>query len=246
MDERGHNADVVHGVDLDRNAPGLPLRGLGLNEFEHTGAVAQRGDPERFRLRRRLAGGERFKRLRGVTPDALIGRNDRKIGVLLARDLVIVSGADLREVLHALAALSRDEAELAVHLHLRQAVNDLTSGVFEHLGIVNIILLVKPGAQLQKAEHALSPVGGIRERCGNLAACREPVERDADGHDVRIVRRFVEIFHERAHALKRIRQQQILLFQIREKLALLELHRFLAAALGVFHAGRFLHAGAEG
>ena len=133
-----------------------------------------------------------------------------------------------------------------MHLHLRQAVNDLTSGVFEHLGIVNIILLVKPGTQLQKAKHALSPVGGIRERCGNLAACREPVERDADGHDVRIVRRLVEIFHERAHTLKRVRQQQILLFQIREKLALLELHRFPAASLGVFHAGRFLHAGAEG
>ena len=24
-DERGHNADIVHGVDLDRNAPGLPF-----------------------------------------------------------------------------------------------------------------------------------------------------------------------------------------------------------------------------
>ena len=244
-DESGHNADVVHGIDLDRNAPGLALCRLRRNESKHAGAVAQRRDPERLRLRRRLAGGERFECLRGVAPDALVGRNDRKIGILLAGDLVIVAGADLCEVLHALAALSRNEAELAVNLHLRQAVNDLTAGVLEHLGVVDVVLLVKPGAQLQKAEHALSPIRGICERRGNLAACREPVERDADGNDVRIVRRLVEVFHKRAHALERVREQKILLFQIREKLALLQLHRFPAAPLGVLHAGRLLHAGAE-
>ena len=132
-----------------------------------------------------------------------------------------------------------------MNLHLRQAVNDLTAGVLEHLGVVDVVLLVKPGAQLQKAEHALSPIRGICERRGNLAACREPVERDADGNDVRIVRRLVEVFHKRAHALERVREQKILLFQIREKLALLQLHRFPAAPLGILHAGRLLHAGAE-
>ena len=58
-----------------------------------------------------VAHGHIVEELRGIHADGLARGDERNIGILTGGFFVVVAGADLREVLHALAALSRDEAE---------------------------------------------------------------------------------------------------------------------------------------
>jgi len=145
---------------------------------------------------------------------------------LLGGLFVVVAGADLRVVADAAGAAPRDEAQLRVHLVLRQAVENVAPGVLKHARVVDVALLVKAGAQLEQALHLLAVLGGIGQRRRDAAAAGEPVERDLDRHDVRVVRRLVQQIHKRVHALIRQREQQVVPREIGEVVALLQRHVF--------------------
>ena len=133
--------------------------------------------------------------------------------------------------------LARDDAEFGVNLVLGQAVDHMAAGVLEELGIVDVVLLVKAGAQLQQAQHVLAPVGRVGQCGGNLAAGGHAVKRDLDGENFRIVGSFVDQVHKGHHALERVAEEQIVLFNVPEVLPFLQAHIADGLPLGITEAG---------
>ena len=223
--EPRHNVRVVHGVDLDADVPLRAEARLRLDVRHQLRLVALRREPARLRLADGLAAREPVERPGRVAPDGRIARQEHEVGVLLGGLFVVVAGADLRVVADAAGTPPRDEAQLCVHLVFRQAVEDAAPRVLEHARVVDVALLVKAGAQLEQALHLLAVLGGIGQRCRDAAAAGETVERDLDRHDVRVVRRLVQQVDEWVDALVRQREQQVVLREIGELVALL--HRYV-------------------
>ena len=119
-----------------------------------------------------------------------------------------------------------------MYLVLRQTVENVAPGVLKHTRVVDVALLVKAGAQLEQALHLLAVLGGIGQRRRDAAAAGEPVERDLDRHDVRVVRRLVQQIHKRVYALIRQREQQVVPREIGKVVALLQRHVFGRRKLG--------------
>ena len=188
-----------------RNRPDLP---------DQPGREVQRAEEQPLRFAGQLAALERIERHGGVTAHCLIGGEEHQVGILLGGRLIVVSGADLREVFRALRRLALDHAELRVHLVVAQAVADLAAGVLQHARVVNVVLLVKPRAQLQEAHHALALRGGVGQRRRDAAAAREPVERDADALHVRRVRRLVQQVDKRVDPLIGEGDEQLVVVEI--------------------------------
>ena len=188
--------------------------------------IAFRREPERLRLADGLAAREPVERFCRVAPDGRVTRQEHEVGVLLGGLLVVVAGADLRVVADAAGAPPRDEAQLRVHLVFRQAVENVAPRVLKHARIVDVALLVKAGAQLEQALHLLAVLGRVGQRRRDAAAAGEPVERDLDRHDIRVVRRLVQQVDKRVDALIRQREQQVVLREIGKVVALLQRHVF--------------------
>ena len=119
-----------------------------------------------------------------------------------------------------------------MHLVFGQTVEDVAPRILEHARVVDVALLVKAGAQLEQALHLLAVLGRVGQRRRDAAAAGEPVERDLDRHDVRVVRRLVQQVDERVDALVRQREQQVVLREIGKVVALLQRHVFGRRDLG--------------
>ena len=230
--EPRHNVRVVHGVDLDADVSRRAEARLRLDVRHQLRLVALRREPERLRLADGLAAREPVERFRRVAPDGRVARQQHEVGVLFGSLFVVVAGADLRVVADAAGTPPRDEAQLRVHLVFRQAVEDAAPRVLEHARVVDVALLVKAGAQLEQALHLLAVLGRVGQRRRDAAAAGEPVERDLDRHDVRVVRRLVQQVDERVDALVRQREQQVVLREIGKVVALLQRHVFGRRDLG--------------
>ena len=68
-----------------------------------------------------------------------------------------------------------DHTQLAVNFVIRQPVNHTTAGILQHLGIVNIVLFIKSGTQLQQAKDILASVSLVGKSCSYFAAGRHTV-----------------------------------------------------------------------
>ena len=101
-----------------------------------------------------------------VSPERLVGGDERQIGVQLRRLLVVVAGAQLGDVLQPLVGLTRDAAYLRVHLEVAEAVDDVASRLFEALRPFDVVALVEAGAQLEQRGHLLAVLGCRDERLG--------------------------------------------------------------------------------
>ena len=149
LDELFHHVFVIQGVDLDGDAALVTLGLLALEKFQHPGFEAVGRDPEVLRLGRQFAVQQGGEGGLAVQARLLVCGNKGEVGVLLAGDLVVVTGAHLGDAREIAVVLTGDDAELGVHLVLGQAVDHMAARVLQHLGIVDVVLLVESGPQLK-------------------------------------------------------------------------------------------------
>ena len=222
FDQLFHDLGIVHGVALDGNVSARSLGDFTVEILQNPALEAQRSNPERVGFGRKLSSQQCLEGRLRVLPRLRIRRDQGEIGVLLAGNLVVVSGPHLGDRFNISAVLAGDQAELGVHLVLRQPVDDPAARVLQHLGIVDVVLFVKAGPQLQQAENVLPLVRRIGQSRGDLAAGGHAVEGDLDGEHLRVVRRLIDQIHKGHHALEGEAHQQVVLFDIAEILALLQ------------------------
>ena len=127
--------------------------------------------------------------LRRIAADRGARRDERQVGVELGRLLVVIARAELRDVLDTVVGLAGDAADLAVHLVIAEAVDDVASGLLEALRPFDIVALVEARAQLEQRGDLLAVLGGVDERFGEVRLACQAVERDFDRDDARVARR---------------------------------------------------------
>ena len=149
--------------------------------------------------------------LHGVAADGGVGGDERQVGVEPRGLLVVVAGAQLGDVLQAVLGLARDAADLRVHLVVAEPVDHVAAGLLEALRPFDVVAFVEPGAQLEQRRDLLAFLGGGDEGLRQMRLARQPVQRDLDGDDGRVVRRLAQQLHERVHALVGVREQHLAL-----------------------------------
>ena len=95
-----------------------------------------------------LDDGHIFKEFRRIRADFLICRHQRQICIHSRRLLVIITCTNLRNILNLILIAISNQADLRMYLIPFKAIDDTASRFLQALRPVNIILLVKPGTQL--------------------------------------------------------------------------------------------------
>ena len=152
--------------------------------------------------------------LGGFLADALVCGDEGIIRIQFAGFFVVVAGADLGDVGVALCALAGDEGQLGVHLVVLETVNHSTAGAFQLLGPVDVVLLVKAGAQLHQRYHFLAVFSSLHQRLHDLGLPRHAVEGHLDGDDVRVLRSLFEHGDKGTDGLVRVAEQHIMLLHL--------------------------------
>ncbi len=148
--------------------------------------------------------------LDGIASERLIDGDEREVGVESGRFLVVVAGAQLRDVLDGpIGRAPCDAANLRVHLVVPEAVQHVATGLLETLGPFDVVVLVEPCAQLEEGRDLFAGVGGRDQRLGEMRLARKAVQRDLDGDDAGVGDCLAEELDEWIHALVRVREQDV-------------------------------------
>ena len=100
----------------------------------------------------------------GVFTDAGMGCHEHKVAVEFGRLLVKVAGAQKREAGERHALAIGELADLGVALKAFGAVDDGAACLFQTLGPLDVVLLVKAGAELHEHRDLFAVLGGIDQR----------------------------------------------------------------------------------
>ena len=209
----GNDLRVIDGVVFQNHGSGFSLPGQ-LDLFVHF------GQQHRFEPQRRHQHGVRFggqalyrhvvEHGAGLLANVLPGGDKGKVGVQLAGLFVIVTGADLGNVAVFAAHPAGDEGQLGMDLVVVKTVEHGTARVLQLLGPVNVVLLVKAGAQLHHGHHFLAVLSGSNEGLHDLGVGCHAVQRHFDGYHVRIRAGTQQHPDKGADALVGIGQQHIM------------------------------------
>ena len=77
---------------------------------------------------------------------------------------------------------SGDQAQLGVHLVLPESVENVTAGILQAMGHLDVVGLVKAGAQFHQNYDFLAVFSGLYQCIDNLAALCHPVKGHLDGN----------------------------------------------------------------
>ena len=91
------------------------------------------------------------------------------------------------------------------------AVDNGAAGLFQTLGPLDVVLLVKAGAELHEYRDLFAVFGSIDERLAQAALFGHAVERDAQRDALGVVGCFVHQVQERVHGLVRVKEQLVVL-----------------------------------
>ena len=97
----------------------------------------------------------------GVLTDAGMGGHEHKVAVELGRLFVKVAGAQQRQARKRHALAIGELADLGVAFKALGAVDDGAAGLFQALGPLDVVLLVKAGAELHEHRDFFAVLGGI-------------------------------------------------------------------------------------
>ena len=115
-------------------------------------------------------------------------------------------------------------ADLAVHLVIVEAVDDVAASFLETLRPGDVVALVETCAQLEEGCYLLARIGGGDKRLRKVRGAGQAVQRDLDGDHVRVCGGLAQQLHERIHALVGIGEQHVFfLYLIDDALAAAQL-----------------------
>ena len=134
-------------------------------------------------VQRAPVAGEVVEHVGDVRADLLVGREQAEVGVQARGRRVVVAGADVHVVAHAVALAAHDQHALGVRLQRRLAVDDVHAGLLQGLGPVDVHALVEARLQLDQRDRLLAALGRV----------------DQGRHERRVVARAVDGLLDREH-----------------------------------------------
>ncbi len=130
-------------------------------------------------VQRAPVAGQVVEHVGDVGADLLVGREQAEVGVQARRRGVVVAGADVHVVAHAVALAAHDEHALGVRLQRRLAVDDVHAGLLHRLRPVDVHALVearlaarraRPPACRARSRRSAPARAASRRSCGRRSA----------------------------------------------------------------------------
>ncbi len=182
-------APVDERVHLHRD-PRRVLGGVGgdrpLDLLEDALAQVRGGDQHLAVVQRAPVAGEVVEHVGDVRADLLVGREQAEVGVQPRGRRVVVAGADVHVVAHAVALAAHDQHALGVRLQRRLAVDDVHAGLLQRLRPVDVHALVEARLQLDQRDRLLAALGGVDQRRHQRRVVARAVDGLLDREHVRV------------------------------------------------------------
>ena len=121
-----------------------------------------------------------------VFTNLLSACHQRVIGIHLRCLFVIISGSNLCNVMDSGTVSVCDQADLGVYLIPLESVQNTASGLFQTLGPVNVVLLIKTCSQLDQNCDFFSVLSRCAEIFYKSCFLRQTVDRDLDRQNFRV------------------------------------------------------------
>ena len=131
--------------------------------------------------------GQVVEQLGDVGADRLVGREEPEVGVQARGRGVVVAGADVDVVAHAVALAAHDQHALGVRLQRRVAVDDVHAGLLQRLRPVDVRALVEARLQLDQADRLLAALGRADQRRHERRVVARAVHGLLDREHLRVV-----------------------------------------------------------
>ena len=123
--------------------------------------------------------GEEVEHVGDVGADLLVAGEQAEVRVQARGLRVVVAGADVDVVAHAVALAAHDEDALGVRLQARVAVDDVHAGLLERARPGDVRALVEARLELDHADRLLAALGRADERRQRAASRRTCGTRSA-------------------------------------------------------------------
>ena len=162
--------------------------------------------------------GHVLEKIRRVLADAGVGGHQAEVRVEPGGLFIVVSGADLRDILYPATFPAGYEAYLGVHLIVFEAVEDGAAGLLKTLGPGDIVLLVEAGAQLHEHSDILAVLRSGGQVFYQLGRLCQAVDSYLDGENGGVGRRLLHKLEEGFHRLIGIEQQRVVAQDLRYEL----------------------------
>ena len=140
----------------------------------------------------------------GIHSNLLIRCHKREVCIKSCGLLVVVSCSDLCDVLDSIFPSACDQAQLGVYFIMLKSVDDLASGLFEHSGPADIILLIKTCTKLYENNYFFSILCRLAKCLDDLTLFCQSVQCHLNGNDTVILCCFCQHFQERSDRIIRI------------------------------------------
>ena len=124
----------------------------------------------------------------------------------------------MRVALDAVGFLPHDQRQLAVHLEVDQAVDDVDAGRFQPRRPGDVVALVEARLQLDQHRHLLALFGRLDQQIDQRRVRADAVQRHLDRDDLRIVDRRAQERLDRRERIERMVDQEVLIRDLLEHL----------------------------
>ena len=213
--ERLNDLGIVQSVELGADAADTAARGLrrfppDAVEQRRQQVLRRHQQPTKRGTRSARAPGELVEEVVEILAQHRIGREQAKIGVEPGRAGIVVAGSHMGVAPDPALLLPHDEGYLRVVLETDEPVDHLRAGLLELLHPGDVARFVPARLELDEGGHLLPLPGRAGQRLHHRRPLARAVQCKPDGHDCRVVGRFVEqAEHGRGEILVGVVHQQI-------------------------------------
>ncbi len=145
----------------------------------------------------------------GILAELATTGEEAQVGILPRGRRVVVPGGQVDVPPDAVVFAADDQGRLAMGLESDDPVDDVDARLLEHAGLVDVVLLVESGLELDQGRHLFAILGGTRQGGDDRVGLGRAVEGHLDRQRLGIFRGLLEKLHDRAERLVRVVDQDI-------------------------------------
>ena len=161
-------------------------------------------------IRRRWIAGQHIKDRCRILSDWFRTSKQSHVCIQLRCLVIIIAGAEMHISSDTILISPDDQGDLTMSLQAPQTVNNMASGLLQHLCPQDIILLIKTGFQLHKDRYLLAVLRCCCQRCNDRWIAADAVKCLFDSQNIRILSCLADELNNRRKCLIRMVQENIL------------------------------------
>ena len=208
LDQLRFNERVELGDDARRQAA-LRIGRFARDELQQPGVQVKRGHDEFFHALKLADAGKQVEQVRRVLAKFRPARQQAQVRVKLRRVGVVVAGAEVNITADFVPLAADHQGALGVNFVADQTINHMDAVFLQLPRPLDVVRLVKPGAEFDHHGDLLAVVHRAHQRAENARITARAIERHFDGQHVAVGGGAFEKFHHAGIIFVGMMQQDV-------------------------------------